>query len=86
VRVGQWWLQRKDVEDIATKLGITVTPIVLEGTLQEISNLVDKGFNSQWGDFIAEGVVARPREELRNRKLERVITKLKHKDFLKLKV
>jgi len=35
---------------------------------------------SQWGDFIPEGVVARPRVELRTRRGARVIVKLKQKD------
>lgn len=41
----------------------------------------EKGFKSQWGDFIAEGIVARPMTELKNRNGSRIITKIKHKDF-----
>lgn len=40
-----------------------------------------KGIKSQWGDFIAEGIVARPATELLTRNGERIITKIKHKDF-----
>jgi hypothetical protein len=36
---------------------------------------------SQWGDFEAEGIVARPTVPLFNRKGERVITKIKAVDF-----
>jgi hypothetical protein len=43
--------------------------------------ICNKGFESQWGDFIAEGIVARPQVELRDRAGHRIITKLKHKDF-----
>ena len=40
-----------------------------------------QGFKSQWGDFMAEGIVARPAQELRTRDGHRIITKIKHKDF-----
>ena len=85
VKVGEFWLKRDDVEDVADKLGIKVVPIKEVGTLQELSDLVKKGFNSQWGDFIAEGIVARPKVELRDRTGKRIITKMKHKDFVKIK-
>lgn len=39
------------------------------------------GFKSTWGDFQAEGIVARPSVELKNRAGERIITKIKCKDF-----
>ena len=42
---------------------------------------VQCGFDSRWGVFGAEGIVARPICELMNRQGERVITKLKCKDF-----
>lgn len=45
-------------------------------------NLVQKGFNSEWGDFLAEGIVARPSVELFSRNGKRIITKLKYKDFI----
>jgi len=43
--------------------------------------MVKEGFNSQWGNFIAEGIVARPSCELLDRRGNRIITKLKYKDF-----
>ena len=44
---------------------------------------LDKTFGKQeyWGDFIAEGIVARPKVTLFTRKGERLITKIKHRDF-----
>jgi len=56
-------------------------PIVGKGTLQDGIDLVKKGFNSVWGDFLAEGIVARPAVELRTRRGDRVITKIKACDF-----
>lgn len=81
VLVGAWWLQRADIEEIASKLAIDVVPIIGHGTLPEMVELVRTGFNSQWGQFLAEGIVARPAVELKTRNGQRIITKIKHKDF-----
>jgi hypothetical protein len=81
IKIGDLWLQRKDVEELSTKFGIEVIPIVGEGTLLDAINMVKKGFNSKWGDFLAEGIVARPKVELRTRRGDRMITKIKHCDF-----
>lgn len=81
VKIGDMWLERENVEDIAKKFGLKVAPILGEGTLDEAIEMTKKGFNSQWGDFLAEGLVLRPKTELKTRRGERVITKIKHKDF-----
>jgi len=81
VKIGDWWLQREDVDDIAKYFGIDIVPIIGEGTLVEMVEMTKKGFNSTWGNFIAEGIVARPKVELRTRNNKRIITKIKHKDF-----
>lgn len=64
VRVGQWWLQRADVEDVAQKLGIDVVPAIGEGALLDAVAWAKRGIRSTWGDFEAEGIVARPKTEL----------------------
>ena len=81
VKINDWWLKRKDVEDIGDKLGIRVVPIIGKGTLKEMVEYVRRGFFSQWGPFYAEGIVARPSVELKARDGSRIITKIKHKDF-----
>ncbi len=81
VKVDEWWLQRRDVEDIAKKLEIDIVPIIGVGTLHEMVKMAKTGFNSLWGDFIAEGIVARPAIELKFRNGDRIITKIKYKDF-----
>lgn len=81
VKIGDWWLQREDVEDIAEKFGLKVVPIIGKGTLQDAIEMTRKGFNSQWGNFIAEGVIAKPSVELKTRRGDRIITKIKHRDF-----
>ncbi|NOX47348.1 MAG: hypothetical protein GXO89_10265 [Chlorobi bacterium] len=82
IRIGEWWLKREDIEDIAKKFGLDVVPIIGEGTLKEMVNKAKKGFNSIWGDFAAEGIVARPKTELIARNGLRIITKIKFKDFI----
>ena len=81
VKVGDWWLEHHNVLDIAGKLGVDSVPTIGEGTLAVMIGLVREGFKSQWGNFLAEGIVARPAIELRSRNGGRIITKLKHKDF-----
>jgi len=81
VRIGHWWLKREDVEDIASKFDIGIVPIIGIGTLFNMVEMTREGFKSRWGDFIAEGIVARPEVELKTRSGHRVITKIKYKDF-----
>lgn len=83
VKIGDWWLQRKDVEDIGGKLGLDVVPVIGTGTLHEMVAKTKEGFKSQWGDFLAEGIVARPATELKARNGGRIITKIKNKDWPK---
>lgn len=82
VKVGDWWLQREAVEDVALKLGLDVVPIIGRGALSQMVEAARAGFKSLWGDFLAEGIVARPATELKTRSGHRVITKIKHKDFV----
>ncbi len=84
VLIEGWWLRRDDIEGIAQKLGIKIVPVIAEGTLEDAIRLVKSQtllskFGSQ--DFLMEGLVLKPKIELRNRQGNRIITKLKHKDF-----
>jgi len=79
----QIWLERKNVEDIAERLLIKVSPIVGKGQLGNAIQMVKNGFQSTLGNLKAEGLVMRPSTELLNRLGERIITKLKTKDFEK---
>ncbi|MCK5613321.1 hypothetical protein KAR91_66240 [Candidatus Pacearchaeota archaeon] len=82
ILVGGWWLKREDVETVAESLGIKVVPIRGSGTLQTGIELVRNGMTSMWGDFPAEGLVMKPEIELKTRAGNRIITKIKHKDFI----
>ncbi len=81
---GPLWLTRENVEDVADNLGLDVVPVVGQGTLYDAIDLVKGEYTSQWGDFAAEGVVAKPVVELQTRRGERIITKLKAQDFRRL--
>lgn len=84
IRVGEWWLERPTLEEIADKFGLDIVPIIGRGTLGDMVNLVASAYLSSWGGFIAEGIVARPAIELKARNGRRVITKLKYRDFADL--
>ncbi len=83
VKCGGFWLQRADVEDIATKLGIEAVPVIGEGTLHDAVAQAKAGIKSTWGEFQAEGIVARPKTELNTRGGQRIIAKIKCRDFLR---
>lgn len=78
---GGLWLERNNIEDVAKKLNLDVVPVIGHGTLEQAIKMVQDGFNSKWGDFEAEGIVARPTQELQTRRGERIITKIKAVDF-----
>ncbi len=81
IKIGDYWLLRLDVMHIAEKLGLHCVPIVATGPLALMVKTVRNGIQSTWGDFLAEGLVARPDIPLCDRHGNRIITKLKTKDF-----
>jgi len=87
VRVGDYWLEQRDVEDVASTLNLRCAPVVMVGTIQDGIDRVGtvEGVRSAWGDFRAEGLVGRPLVPLFNRKRERIICKVKSKDFDRLR-
>ena len=82
IRIGRWWLQREDVYDIAEKLGLKHCRALKYGTLSEAIEMVKEGFSSDFGDAKGEGLVLRPKIELLTRSGERIITKVKCRDFI----
>ena len=83
VVINNKWLSRENVSDIAQKLSIDVVPVVGSGTLYQAIENARTGIKSIWGDFEAEGYVLRPKIELLDRNNNRIITKIKCKDFIK---
>lgn len=72
---------RTSVEDIAKAFGIDVVPIIFEGTIQEGVDFVKSNPKSTMGTAMMEGLVGRPKVEMRDRCGKRVIVKIKVKDF-----
>ncbi|KKW10401.1 MAG: hypothetical protein UY48_C0038G0001, partial [Candidatus Gottesmanbacteria bacterium GW2011_GWB1_49_7] len=64
VKIGNWWLKRDGVEDVAMRLALHSAPIRLRGTLCQAIDFTRTGFESQWGHFPAEGLVCRPAIDL----------------------
>lgn len=88
VKVGQWWLGRENLEDIASKLNVPIVPLIGYMTLQEAIEFVSKGFNSivsQTKNHKAEGSVLKTRNGLLFRNGQRIITKIKTCDFVDLR-
>ena len=82
VMVGGVYLERHNVENVAHKMGLRVVPAIGKGPLEDAIALTRAGFDSTWGPFKAEGLVMRPSVELFTRLGHRLITKVKHKDFI----
>lgn len=81
VLVGDNYQEREWVEKTAQMFNIDVVPIVLTGTIQDGIDYVMKHPRSTMGTAMMEGVVGRPMIELRDRRGERVIIKIKWEDF-----
>ncbi len=79
----KWWLDYDAVIEIAGKLGIKYAPDLGLMTLEEIINRVKAGMSSVFAETEreAEGIVARPIENLFDKRMKRVIIKIKGCDF-----
>lgn len=84
IRIGNYWLLYNDLEKIASKLGINVVPLLGYFDMETIVKMVTDGFPSKMGDLpICEGIIAKTKLGLNDRNNDRIIFKLKHKDFNK---
>ena len=91
VRVGDWWLNWSDVCDVARKLGISTVPTFpllakpLPTTKEHLAEIIPGSVVAYLelgiGGVQAEGVVARTNPLLFTRRGDRVMWKLKFKDF-----
>lgn len=81
VRIGRWWLDRAAVDEIAQRLGIEAVPIVGRGTLLDAVHMAREGMTSRIGTAQSEGIVARPSVEMLARGGDRIIAKIKTRDF-----
>jgi hypothetical protein len=81
VLISNNWQTRESVEDIAKAFDIDVVPIIFEGTIQEGVDFVKAKPKSTMGTASMEGLVGRPKIEMRDRCGKRVIVKIKVEDF-----
>lgn len=92
VLVGPWWLEPADIADVATQLGILTVPFLgeieaLPPTLDALKALLGNAGNStvaiqdQGSGGRAEGIVARTSPLLLTRRGQRLMWKLKFRDF-----
>lgn len=85
VLVGGVYLRRDGVEDIARCFGIAAVPIVLRGDIDDAVAYVKRKPVSTIGKAPMEGLVGRLPEELFDRMGNRLIVKIKVRDFEYLK-
>lgn len=83
VLVGDFYLKREDLEQIARDFSIKIVPIIGEGPISKAIQLCKNGFDSTISEtpYEAEGLVLKPAIELFTRNGKRIITKIKCKDF-----
>ena len=80
--VGNVYLRRDGVEDIARCFGIQSVPIVLRGDIDDAVAYVKGKPMSTIGTAPMEGLVGRLPEELYDRRGNRLIVKVKVRDFV----
>jgi hypothetical protein len=89
IRIEDFWFKHDDFIALCESLGIPRVPVMKHPTnpeseiwtLDTAIDYVRWGFNSAYGPFPAEGVIAKPTTELRTRLGERVVVKIKTADF-----
>lgn len=83
VLINDVWLERSAVEDIAKYFNCDVVPVIFEGTLDEGIEYVKQYNDSKVGTKPTkmEGLVARPKYELKNKMGKRIIAKIKWEDL-----
>ena len=85
IKVGDWWLQQPDVDDICRSLHLRQVPHIMTGTLMDGVAMVKKGLRtmigSEPGTHFAEGLIGVPDCQLLNPSGERIICKITHKDI-----
>lgn len=76
------WLERENIESVANAFGIDVVPIVLKGTIKEAVEYVKAKPKSFIGTADMEGVVGVPAVRLFDGQKNRIIVKVKVRDFV----
>ena len=80
VYISEFWLEKNAVAGIGHQFGLD-TPSTWTGTMQEAIDKVRTKPKSTFGDFIIEGYVGVPTCRIYNGRKNRIITKIKVRDF-----
>lgn len=75
------YLDHDDVVEIATALGLKMVPVVLTGTIDDAVTLVKNNPSSLIGSCVMEGVVGRLPVNMYDKRGNRMIVKIKCRDF-----
>lgn len=82
VLIGRWWLTDENIADVASKLSLNVVPSMGTCTLEQAWAHITSGkLHSCWPGARIEGLVGRPAVPLFTRKGDRLIVKMKMKDW-----
>lgn len=75
------WLLRDKVVEVANQMGVDFVPQVYVGSVHSAISIVGRSLTSQWGAFLAEGVVGTPTTGLLDRRGNRIMMKVKAADY-----
>lgn len=81
VMVGNMYLNRDAIEDVAKCFNIDCVPIIMTGTIEEAVDFVKANPDSTMGTAKMEGLVGKPVVELYSKTGKRMIVKIKSCDF-----
>lgn len=81
VMVGNMYLNRDAIEDVAKCFNIDCVPIIMTGTIEEAVDFVKANPDSTMGTAKMEGLVGKPVVELYSKTGKRIIVKIKSCDF-----
>lgn len=81
VYIDGFWFAQHSVNSIAETFGIETAPFVFSGTLEDGVKFIKTHPKSFLRDAEMEGIVGRPMMQLFSRKCERIIVKIKCRDF-----
>lgn len=90
---GVWWLERSNIEDIARKLDVRCVPVIghidyLPVCAEQLQDLINESIVAREENctgMMPEGIVAKSEPLVYDRKGDRIMWKLKMKDFKKIK-
>lgn len=81
IMINDMYLSRYNVEDICGKLGLNIVPVIHTGSIQSAVDIVKSGLHSVIGNCEAEGLVGVPVVPVYDKMGNRIIVKIKGKDF-----